>query len=294
MGDLPPEDAHWQERAQQKVDAQAKPPGDGPARRAGGGSGPPRPVSRCPPLPPLCVWPLISAATAAPPAGSLDLLEAWAVRLSVLQRSLTPRLDAARLVVFAADHVSPPCTGLLWGQPICCSLAAARPNFSCICHASACPAQGLTAEGQTPGVSAYPRVLTASVFRAIAAGRAASATLCAANSVALELVDVGVDAEVSRVHAAPGVSLVHAKVRRGSRSMLAGPALSADELQAALAAGAAAVTRAAEAAPGPPSTCVLCIGELGIGNTTAAAAVLAAMTGAAPQAVCGRGSGEHC
>lgn len=177
------------------------------------------------------------------------------MRLCALQRTLSPRIEAASLVVFAADH-------------------------------------GVTAEGQAPGVSAYPRALTASVFRAVAGGRSACAALCAANGVALEVVDVGVDADLAGVPAGPGVAVVHAVVRRGgSRSMLTGAALSQQELDAALAAGAAAARRAA-AATAAPEMSLLCIGELGIGNTTAAAAVLAALTGLPPEDVCGRGTGE--
>ena len=43
---------------------------------------------------------------------------------------------------------------------------------------------------------------------------------------------------------------------------------------------------------GGPPRLAICVGELGIGNTTAAAALLAALTGAAPEAVCGRGTGK--
>lgn len=150
----------------------------------------------------------------------------------------------------------------------------------------------MTAPGQAPEVSAYPRALTASVFRALAGGGSACATLCVANGVALEVVDVGVDADLSRVTGAAGITVVHAPVARGSASFLAGPALTAEQLEAALAVGAAAVARAAAAAaPAPPSTCVLAVGELGIGNTTAAAAVVAALTGHAPEEVTGRGTG---
>ena len=92
--------------------------------------------------------PCPTASPAPPAAGSLGLLEEWAVRLCALQRTLRPALHAARLVVFAADH-------------------------------------GVTLEGQAPGVSAYPRGLTASVFRAVAGGGAASAALCGANGVSL-------------------------------------------------------------------------------------------------------------
>lgn len=177
------------------------------------------------------------------------------MRLSALQHTLQPVLGPARLIVFAADH-------------------------------------GMTAAGQAAEVSAYPRALTASMFRAVASGQAACAALCTANGATLELVDVGVDADVSGV--APGsssITVVHAKVRRGSHSMLAGPALAAAELDAALQAGAAAVARFASCSEAAPSTCVLCVGELGIGNTTAAAAVLAVLTGLSPQEVCGRGTG---
>lgn len=151
------------------------------------------------------------------------------------------------------------------------------------------------------------------MFAAVASGQAACAVLCAANGLSLELVDVGVDGDVSAIGPGGGptgslvdgcsskangsgagggsIGVVHAKVRRGSHSMLAGPALTAGELQAALDAGAAAVARFADAAGCPPSTCAVCIGEVGIGNTTAAAAVLAALTGLPPEQVCGRGTG---
>lgn len=60
-----------------------------------------------------------------------------------------------------------------------------------------------------------------------------------------------------------------------------------DELMAAIQAGRNAVRRVVE-----DTACnVVCIGELGIGNTTCAAALLAALTGASPEMVCGRGTG---
>jgi nicotinate-nucleotide--dimethylbenzimidazole phosphoribosyltransferase len=199
----------------------------------------------------------------AKPPGSLGLLGAWGVALAALQCSLSPELRGARLLLFAADH-------------------------------------GVTAPGAAPGVSAYPRELSAAVFRGAASGGAASAVLCAANGAELELIDVGLDADVADVAVGPAaaphvVGVVHAKVRRGSASMLAGPALTSAEAAAARAAGAAAVDRAAAAhaaaGRGPSGTLALAVGELGIGNTTAAAALVAALTGAAPEAVCGRGTG---
>jgi NaMN:DMB phosphoribosyltransferase len=48
---------------------------------------------------------------------------------------------------------------------------------------------------------------------------------------------------------------------------------------------------AAQQQPWHDSQGALCIGELGIGNTSAASALLAALSGAPPAAVCGRGTG---
>eukprot|EP00775_Hariotina_reticulata_P010334 gene10334-10491_t len=149
------------------------------------------------------------------------------------------------------------------------------------------------------------------MFGAIANGQAASSVLCAANSCHLLLTDVGVDGDVSGItpqqHSHIAVS--HKKVAPGSSSFVQGPAMTPQQCEAAMQAGAAAVQQAcrglSEAAHGTSapfksqvsggsmshSSFVLCIGELGIGNTTAAAAVLAALTGAAPDEVCGRGTG---
>ncbi len=49
--------------------------------------------------------------------------------------------------------------------------------------------------------------VTPAVFRAIAAGKAASSVLCAANGCQLHLLDVGVDADVAAV--APGAPHIH-------------------------------------------------------------------------------------
>ncbi|HZC12852.1 MAG TPA: 5,6-dimethylbenzimidazole synthase [Thermoleophilaceae bacterium] len=77
-----------------------------------------------------------------------------------------------------------------------------------------------------------------------------------------------------------------AKVAEGSADMTVGPALSEQELEAALAAGAGL---AAELAEGGVDC--LALGEIGIGNTATAAAFVAALTGAAPTLTVGRGTG---
>lgn len=112
-------------------------------------------------------------------------------------------------------------------------------------------------------------------------GGAAINVIAAANAIELEVVDVGVDAELSAL-----ANIRHSKVRRGSRNVLVEPAMTAGELEASLAAGASSVRRAAEG-----DVHAIGLGEMGIGNTTSAAALLSVLTGRAAAATVGRGTG---
>ncbi|MCR5611393.1 MAG: nicotinate-nucleotide--dimethylbenzimidazole phosphoribosyltransferase [Clostridiales bacterium] len=92
--------------------------------------------------------------------------------------------------------------------------------------------------------------------------------------------DVGINADADY----PGI--INRKVRFGTASILTGPAMTRGEALAAIEAGFdAAKSVKAEGYD------VIGIGEMGIGNTTTSAAVLSVLTGAAPAAVTGRGSG---
>jgi nicotinate-nucleotide--dimethylbenzimidazole phosphoribosyltransferase len=133
----------------------------------------------------------------------------------------------------------------------------------------------------TEGVSAYPSQVTGEMMRNFGRGGAAINCLARSNRLDLEVVDVGVDADLSDIPV-----LVHAKVRHGSRNFLREPALTAGERQAAWQVGAAAVERAR--ASGAQA---VGLGEMGIGNTTAAAALLSALTGEPPERTVGRGTG---
>lgn len=136
---------------------------------------------------------------------------------------------------------------------------------------------GVVAEG----VSAYPPQVTAEMMRNFARGGAAINVLARAGGLAVEVIDVGVDAELAGIE-----GLVHAKVRRGTRNLCTEPALTLPELDAALAVGRDAARRAAAA-----GARALGLGEMGIGNTTSAAALLSALTGAPPERAVGRGTG---
>jgi nicotinate-nucleotide--dimethylbenzimidazole phosphoribosyltransferase len=174
------------------------------------------------------------------PLGALGQLEDAGVRLSVLQQTLKPAIDRARVCVFAADH-------------------------------------GVTDEG----VSAYPRAVTAEMMRNFDRGGAAINVIAASAGVAVDVIDVGVDCDDDR---APRQRMP--RVRRGSRNMVREPAMTAAELDAALAVGADAARAACH-----DGVQALGLGEMGIGNTTAASALLAAFTGRDASETVGRGTG---
>jgi nicotinate-nucleotide--dimethylbenzimidazole phosphoribosyltransferase len=136
---------------------------------------------------------------------------------------------------------------------------------------------GVTGEG----VSAYPREVTAQMVYNFVAGGAAINVLARLHDAQLTVVDVGVDAEFE---AAPG--LCQMKVRRGSGNMLREPALTQEDLMAAIEAG----IRLAQSAKDQGQSLVA-VGEMGIGNTTSASAIAAMLTKRKIDEVTGLGTG---
>ncbi|MFC7493987.1 MULTISPECIES: nicotinate-nucleotide--dimethylbenzimidazole phosphoribosyltransferase [unclassified Nocardioides] len=132
------------------------------------------------------------------------------------------------------------------------------------------------------GVSAYPPAITAAMVRTFVAGRAGVSALAAAHGVSVRVLDLGVDDDLDGV---PDDVRRH-KVRRSSGAIHLEDALTADETQRALAAGAAVARE--EVAAGAQ---LLLSGDMGIGNTTPAAALVAAGLGLPAQEVTGRGTG---
>lgn len=136
---------------------------------------------------------------------------------------------------------------------------------------------GVTAEG----VSAYPREVTAQMVRNFLSGGAAINVLARLHHADLTVVDVGVDVEFEE---APG--LHRAKVRRGTRNMKLDAAMTHEELAAAIEVG----IRLAHASRDKGENLVA-VGEMGIGNTTAASAIAAMLTHHPVVEVTGRGTG---
>jgi nicotinate-nucleotide--dimethylbenzimidazole phosphoribosyltransferase len=136
-------------------------------------------------------------------------------------------------------------------------------------------------------LSPFPPAVTQAIFRSLAAGISGTAVLARSAGAGLTLVDVGIDGEVSQVKGSSSdIKVRHQKVCCGTADLRVGPAMDEDALAAALSVGREAL--AAEAACGIR---VVCIGEVGIGNTTSSAALLAALTGADAAECCGRGTG---
>jgi nicotinate-nucleotide--dimethylbenzimidazole phosphoribosyltransferase len=130
------------------------------------------------------------------------------------------------------------------------------------------------------GVSAYPQDVTAHMLRAFAGGQAAICVLAREARARLVVADLGVREPV------PGV--LDRRIRAGTANAARGPAMTREEAERAIAAG---MGLADDAVAGSRAHPVVALGEMGIGNTTAASAVTACLLGAEPAVVCGRGTG---
>ena len=131
------------------------------------------------------------------------------------------------------------------------------------------------------GVSAYPAEVTPQMVYNFLRGGAAINALAGHAGARIVVVDVGVASEL-----APHPMLVRRKVALGTANMAHGPAMSRRQAEEAIAVGVEVVE--AEVARGLD---VVGTGDMGIGNTTAASAVVAAFTGEPVSLVTGRGTG---
>ena len=136
---------------------------------------------------------------------------------------------------------------------------------------------GVAAEG----VSAYPKEVTAQMVLNFLAGGAAVNVLARLTEARVVVADLGVDADL------PSHPLLRSlKVRRGTASITRGAAMSIQEAQQAIDAGRQLVLDEME-----HGLDVALTGDMGIGNTTASAALICALTQLDPEDVVGRGTG---
>lgn len=182
------------------------------------------------------------------PAGALGDLESAAVQLAALQHRHRPRADRVHIAVFAADH-------------------------------------GVAARG----VSAWPQSVTVEMLRNFAAGGAAVSVIADALDATLEIIDAGtvagtVAADAAGAGADPIPGVTDARIAAGTRDFSVAEAMTAAQLQRALALGRDAVMRA-------PAVDLFIGGDMGIANTTAAAAVACAILHRDPADLSGPGAG---
>ncbi len=136
------------------------------------------------------------------------------------------------------------------------------------------------------GVSPYPQEVTAQMVFNFLNGGAAINCLARAAGIDLEVVDVGVAAPLPPL---PG--LTARRIACGTRNFCHEPAMTREQAEGALQVGFEIAGQAVA-----EGSNLLGFGEMGIGNTTTAAALTAALTGCAPADAVGRGTGadEAC
>ena len=133
------------------------------------------------------------------------------------------------------------------------------------------------------GVSAWPSAVTTAMVETILKGQATSTALAAAHGVDVRVVDTGMVQPPRRSWPA---HFNAQPVARGTSDLSVGPAMSTDQFEAAWALGAAEARAAVDAG------CRLLIaGEMGIGNTTAAACLTHALAGIDADTATGSGAG---
>jgi len=136
---------------------------------------------------------------------------------------------------------------------------------------------GVHAQGVTP----WPQEVTAQMVLNFVAGGAVINAFARQVGASLMVVDVGVAVPLHG-----GDNLLEANVRRGTRDLTVEPAMTTEEARAALEVGISVAGALVEGG----AKCLL-TGDMGIANTTPAAALIAAFTGAGAAAVTGRGTG---
>jgi nicotinate-nucleotide--dimethylbenzimidazole phosphoribosyltransferase len=183
---------------------------------------------------------LAAIAAKAKPQGSLGRIEALAVHIGLITKSLKPNLGKAALLVFAGDH-------------------------------------GIVAEG----VTAYASEVSALIAQMVLDGKAGASIAARAAGAEVFLIDAGL-----KTTPLPRPALIAKSVRRSTRDFLLEPAMTESECRDSIKAGHDVATRLRGDGFG-----VIALGEIGIGNTSAASLVAHCVTGAPLEKLVGPGAG---
>jgi nicotinate-nucleotide--dimethylbenzimidazole phosphoribosyltransferase len=197
------------------------------------------------------------------------------------QAIVPPDAEAARQAQAHLDAKTKPRGSLGRLEEIACRIAAVRgtglpdlPRKAVVVMAAD---HGVTEEG----ISAYPREVTAQMLLNFARGGAGINVLARAVGARVIVVDMGVANAPSDL---PNV--LSRRVEAGTRNFTREPAMSHEQARRALEAGIEVATTLAR-----EGFTLIGLGEMGIGNTTAASALVAAYTRSAVEEVTGRGTG---
>ncbi|ESU27026.1 bluB/cobT protein [Flavobacterium limnosediminis JC2902] len=133
------------------------------------------------------------------------------------------------------------------------------------------------------GVSAYPQDVTRQMVANFLEGGAAINVFCRQNDIQLSIVDSGVNYDFP-----PNSNLISAKIDRGTKSFLQGPAMSKEQLELCFEKGSEIVSAIAKKG----SNCIG-FGEMGIGNTSTASVLMSIITGIPIEDCVGKGTGVN-
>lgn len=174
------------------------------------------------------------------PLGALGMLEELALKIGLIQQTLTPQLSQPTILVFAGDH------GIV-----------------------------------DAGVSPYPQAVTAQMVLNFLQGGAAINVFTKQNSMCLLVVDSGVNYDFQ-----PNAYLIDAKIALSTRDFLLEPAMTTLQCEQALKRGAeiakAQITEGCN---------IFGLGEMGIGNTSAASCLMSVLFNLPIEQCVGRGTG---
>lgn len=189
-----------------------------------------------------------------------------------------PSLEAARRAKEKWNSVAKPLHSMGLLEDAVARLAGIYGSESFVLDRRAvvvmCADNGVAIEGVTQTDSS----VTALVAAEIAAGRSSVNCLARAYGASVFAVDVGMNAPVEGV--------LDRRVASGTGNIARGPAMSRGEAEAAISAGLDVARLLAE-----DGFKIIAAGEMGIGNTTTAAALASALLGLAPEETVGRGAG---
>jgi nicotinate-nucleotide--dimethylbenzimidazole phosphoribosyltransferase len=187
---------------------------------------------------------------------------------------------AAAEMQIALDRKTKPRRSLGRLEELSCRIAAIRgtaaPDALSKAIVLAAADHGVAVEG----VSAYPSEVTAQMLSAFVSGTAAISVLARQADARLVVVDAGVRVPFDD----PAVRSM--RVGPGTRSFVGGPAMSREEALLALRNGIDLAEELSAEGVG-----LVAFGDMGIGNTTSAAALTAGLLSREPEEVCGRGTG---